>query len=72
LVIYSKRLNEKEQELSDKKKQNKEIARLLHLSKLEDNAEEIVRAIKKSAEDKRSLETADWKLLYKAVDKLYR
>ncbi len=71
LVIYSKRLNEKEQELSDKKKQNKEITRLLHLSKLEDNAEEIVRAIKKSAEDKRSLETADWKLLYKAVDKLY-
>jgi hypothetical protein len=41
-------------------------------SSLEENAEKIVRTIKKSAEDKKSLETADWKLLYKAVDKLYR
>lgn len=71
LSSYDAALSTKERELSDKIQQNKNIIRLLHQSKMEENAEEVIRNIKESAVGKKEMKLADWKRLYKAVDELY-
>ena len=71
LDAYSEALNEKEQQLSDKTEQNKNFIKLLHKSKLEENAEEVIRTIKETSIGKKDMDLLDWKRLYMATDKLY-
>ena len=64
-------LKEKERLLSQKIAQNQTFINLLHQSELEGVAEDVIYAIRKSAEGRKHMTPADWKHLYKAVDELY-
>lgn len=64
-------LKEKERLLSQKIAQNQTFINLLHQSELEGVAEDVIYAIRKSAEGRKRMTPADWKQLYKAVDELY-
>ena len=63
-----KRLHE---EIRQKEEQNKVFIKLLHMSKLEDKAEDVVSFVKESASGKQPMKASDWKKLYQAVDNLY-
>lgn len=64
-------LKDKEKQLVEKINQNKMIVNLLHQTELEGVAEDVVEAIRQSSVGKKNMSAADWKQLYKAVDKLY-
>ena len=64
-------LKEKERLLSQKIAQNQTFINLLHQSELEGVAEDVIYAIRKSAEGRKHMTPAEWKQLYKAVDELY-
>ena len=71
LLESEESLKEKEQQLSEKMDQNKTFIKLLHQSELENNAEDVIEAIRQSSTGKKSMTSADWKQLYQAVDELY-
>lgn len=56
------------QQMTDK---NKAIIGMLHQSKLEEKAEDIIYDIRKASEGKKEMKPSDWKKLYQAVDELY-
>lgn len=67
----SREIKEKERLLGERIEQNKSLFNLLHKSELEEQAEEIIRAVREAAEGKRLLSTADWQQIFKAVDDIY-
>ena len=71
LLESEESLKEKEQQLSEKMDQNKTFIKLLHQSELENNAEDVIEAIRQSSTGKKNMTSADWKQLYQAVDELY-
>lgn len=71
LSEYKEALAVKEQQLSEKIKQNKAFVNLLHQSELEGKAEDVIYAVKQSSTGKREMKPADWKQLCQAVDELY-
>lgn len=68
---YSKELILKEQQLSDRIEQNKIFMNLLHQSEMEENAQDVISDIRKSAIGRKNMTILDWKRLYHAVDELY-
>ena len=71
LTEYNEALKEKEEQLAERMEQNKSFIKLLHQSKLEGKAEDVIHAIRKSSTGRMNMESADWKQLFKAVDELY-
>lgn len=68
---YDAALKEKERLLAEKMEQNRIFIKLLNQSELEGKAEDVIYAIRQSAEGKKNMTSADWKQLYQAVDELY-
>lgn len=71
MVLQQSILKEKEHMLADKIEQNKTYIRLLHKSDLEVDAQEVINAIRLSADGHRNMSADDWRNFYVAVDKLY-
>ena len=71
LSEYEEELKAKEQELAEKMDQNKAFIKLLHQSEFEQNAEDVILAIRQSSSGKRDMQLSDWKQLYQAVDDMY-
>lgn len=71
LTEYKNTLKEKELLLSEKMQQNRTFIKLLHKSEIEEEAEEVLRDIRKSSSGKRHMTSTNWKQLYQAVDELY-
>ncbi len=63
-------IERKETLLKQKIEQNKEFIKLLHQSELEEKAESVIDTIRQSAIGKTSMNSADWRKLYQAVDEL--
>lgn len=68
---YTEQMKTNQQCLAEKIAQNKVFISLLHMSELEENAQDVVDDIKKSSVGRKELTSADWKRLYQAVDSLY-
>lgn len=68
---YKAQLKEKERLLEEKISQNKDFIKLLHQTKMEDNAKEIVDVVKKASEGRHTMTDDEWKTLLHAVDELY-
>lgn len=68
---YKSILKEKEQMLEDIINQNKSFMRLLHQTKLEGSAQDVVDAVRRSSEGRHEMSDEEWKQLLLAVDKLY-
>ena len=68
---YKSLLREKEQMLEDIISQNKSFMRLLHQTKLEGSAQDIIDAVRRSSEGRHELSDEEWKQLLLAIDKLY-
>ena len=51
--------------------QNQAYARLIHMSELEEKAEDVAESIKQSAKTKQVMKNSEWKKLYRAVDKIW-
>ena len=64
--INEEELKAKERELNEKMNQNKTFIKLLHQSELENNAEDVIEAIRQSSTGKKNMTSADWKQLYQA------
>lgn len=71
LVIISNELKQKEQILNERMEQNQFFIKLLHQTELEKSAEEVILALRQSAQGRRSMSSDDWRRFYKAVDELY-
>lgn len=57
--------------LNDKMKQSEQLMQMLHKAELEDSANDVVEAVRKSAEGKKKLSATEWQQLYSAVNSLY-
>ena len=68
---YKSLLREKEQMLEDIISQNKSFMRLLHQTKLEGSAQDIIDTVRRSSEGRHELSDEEWKQLLLAIDKLY-
>lgn len=68
---YKSLLREKEQMLEGIISQNKSFMRLLHQTKLEGSAQDIIDAVRRSSEGRHELSDEEWKQLLLAIDKLY-
>ncbi len=64
-------LKKTEQQLEEKKEQNKAYIKLLHQSEFEENAEDVIRTVREASKGKKEMTLAEWKQLYQAVDELY-
>ena len=71
LATLSNELKQKEQILNERMEQNQLFIKLLHQTKLEKSAEEVILALRQSAMGRRSMSSEDWRRFYKAVDELY-
>lgn len=71
LQSVQEELNKKEKLLTDKIAQNQNFIRMLHKSELEEDASDVVEAIRQSANGKKEMSQSDWKQLFAAVDKLF-
>jgi len=71
LTQYDERMQATEQLLSERMAQNQTFLNLLHQSELAGHAEDIVHAIRQTANGKKNMKDADWKQLYQAVDEIY-
>lgn len=71
LIAISNELKQKEQILNERMEQNQLFIKLLHQTKLEKSAEEVILALRQAAQGRRSMSSDDWRRFYKAVDELY-
>ncbi|GJG35049.1 hypothetical protein PRLR5107_07650 [Prevotella lacticifex] len=65
------RLKESEVALSEKLDQHEAIIRLLHKTEFEVNADDVIYAVRQSADGSKKLSASEWRQLYHAVDELY-
>lgn len=68
---YKTELRTKERLLEEKINQNKTFIKLLHQTELEDNAEDIIKAVRLASEGRHTLSEEEWKMLLHAVDEMY-
>ena len=66
-----KELRDKERQLSDRTAQNRLLIGLLHESKLEDKAEDVIQSIRQTSKGMKNMTAASWRQLYQAVDELH-
>lgn len=64
-------LNEKKELLSEKMEQSQTLLRIINKTRLEEEADKVVEAIRNSANGKKNMSDDHWNQLYAAVDKLY-
>lgn len=63
-------LKQKELLLAEKQEENRRFVTLLHKAELEENAAEVINAIKKASEGRHSMSQEDWRRFYHAVDEV--
>lgn len=68
---YKVELQDKSRQLEEKIIQNKDFIRLLHQAEMKESSEDIINAIKKSSEGRRTMTQEDWEKLLHAVDETY-
>lgn len=64
-------LSIKERQLAERTEQNRNYIRLLHQTKLEKSAEDIIDEVREAAKGKATFSSAEWRRLYKAVDEIF-
>lgn len=64
-------IEQRERQLEERRAQNKRLVNQLHQAELAEKAEDVIESIRLAAVGKKSMSSADWKQLYKAVDELY-
>lgn len=70
-MLLRENLEQKDKDIIESTKVNKNLINLLHKAELEEKAEDVIYIIRQSIIGKKEMTRADWKLLYKAVDELY-
>ena len=66
----SEQIRAGERLLAEKLEQNQAFVRLIHLSELEEKAEEVAESITQSAKSMHRMKASEWKKLYRAVDEM--
>lgn len=71
LSEFSDVLRAKELQLQEQTEQAKTFQNMLHQTKLESKASDVIAAIRNSSAGRCNFSLRDWKKLYKAVDEIY-
>jgi len=71
LSKYDEMLKTRGKQLEETMEQNKNLIKMLHQSKMENKAEDVIYAVKQASSGNKVIKPTDWKQIYQAVDELY-